>query len=659
MDMDISPDGTVAPEGPAKMLLAQLAQLQAEIEQEARARAVAEAQLAAQNVSVRDCIRGAPVTSKPVLPKWGDRLSGDSSSTTKTSTAWLHVGPDHVDRWTDKEFIEYLDKADGVVTDEGTSVLQLILDGRTDPTIANVLRGVTLGANTTLRVAEAEVKDLLRGTLWQALEQIMGRSTLDLERYPVANYIDTRVTVGAANDPLVPMAFASLFKVDRLIESRWRKKFSAEYTFPSFLDNFQKQSPLLKFSSRTVLEIKPDYKCPKLRQKGYEDDAVAAIGGDIVDYIKSAFFDAKFNPIAQVVTYGLATRTSMVAVCTINRMTYGLIGDDRHADLSASEADCLPVTKLTRTFDWTSNTAPLPDRPDWSHVEILIRYILASFGTWYRETVSDALKLIFKKRKDGHGNRETETGTATHSDSEGSHVTAVELTRDDSPKPFSLPRLYWEDLWDAVRFAIPATDRDLEASSQRLPGDAELIAEGRIGPVFRKKLYGVDAVIKVLPFLKYSCSGEREHPDRDELYHEFQVYSRLTNLQGKVIPRLLWYGEIAEDVADALVTEYGGTSLERLFESEDELNKVQAQQVQQQALHALREMHDAGVLHGDAEARNVVWQRQSDGGGRVLFVDLGMAQFRDDMSEGEWMTAILSEIDALMKDIASQRRSVD
>ena len=77
----------------------------------------------------------------------------------------------------------------------------------------------------------------------------------------------------------------------------------------------------------------------------------------------------------------------------------------------------------------------------------------------------------------------------------------------------------------------------------KLPGDADVIATGRVGKVYRKLINGVDVVCKVLRI------GERESKAewstiREEMEREREAYERLEELQGRVVPRFLLKGGI-------------------------------------------------------------------------------------------------------------------
>jgi len=150
-------------------------------------------------------------------------------------------------------------------------------------------------------------------------------------------------------------------------------------------------------------------------------------------------------------------------------------------------------------------------------------------------------------------------------------------------------------------------------------------------------------VIKTLPF---SCKREMLDNERDvyptklrlEMSHELKVYERLEKLQGIVIPKLLWYGEIVEGMADALATEYIGPTL-----SPDNLTPVLARA----AVRALDTLHENGVLHGDVALKNFCAR-----GSEVMIIDFGFAEYRQDISKTQWSSKVAKEKEELSKELS-------
>jgi hypothetical protein len=121
-------------------------------------------------------------------------------------------------------------------------------------------------------------------------------------------------------------------------------------------------------------------------------------------------------------------------------------------------------------------------------------------------------------------------------------------------------RIYYEDLWDPIRFAIPATHPELESTSAKLPGDADVISKGRTSTVYRKTIQGRDVVVKMLAIAKHNFpAGTCVRQIRDELKHEAEVYEYLQRFQrddNSFMTQFLWYGKLVPGLADCLVVEY-------------------------------------------------------------------------------------------------------
>lgn len=193
---------------------------------------------------------------------------------------------------------------------------------------------------------------------------------------------------------------------------------------------------------------------------------------------------------------------------------------------------------------------------------------------------------------------------------------------------FVFDRLFWEDLFDPIRFAIPAIDFKLEVTNDHLAGDAELIGYSRSGPIFRKMLQGRDAVVKALVYdvLRDELDGERfVYPlkIREEMRNELAIYRKCRNLQGKVIPTLLWYGEIVQGSTDCLVTEWVG----EILDDEKLLNKARVNG----ARNALRALHECGVVHNDVALKNFTCLH-----GNVFILDFGFSSLREDYQADDW-----------------------
>lgn len=216
-----------------------------------------------------------------------------------------------------------------------------------------------------------------------------------------------------------------------------------------------------------------------------------------------------------------------------------------------------------------------------------------------------------------------------------------------SQRTWALERLYWEDLWAPLRFAVPATHPvEVECTTAHLEGDATLLAVGRMGPTYRKTLQGRDVVVKVLAYcVPRDLDGEAGVMPtrlRGELQREVEAYDRLEDLWGVVVPHMLWFGSIVDDMADALATEYVGGPMSRTV----------TPSLVESAIQALKAIHARGVLHGDAEVKNFCVRPED---GRVFVVDLGMAKFREEFkTKAEWDARVRAEVEALRGELRRQ-----
>jgi len=635
---------------------------------EARARAL-------DGLPVRECIKGAPMFAEPIRPAWGDPLlPHESKASTPASKRWWPLRPDDVFEWTDADFAATLDRADTIlVVHEGVrvSLLKLVLDEtKARDTISNIFQGIY--PHKEREKAETELEDLLTRSVWEVIRHVMGKEGLAPDRYPASAHIRTVIATGGESNPIVkfPLQYKQFFELDRSIEAWLLEDGEDKPKLPAVLEDGEDEPELPKFdealpaeitriaqrSVRTVIELKPDALCPKRKLLTRDAESLAknaAYGGNLFDYIKSPYFDPVFNPVAQVTTYAVLSRTRPVAICTGNKMTYGCVDI-----LPAPEGQTSrPTVKITKKFEWAGLDArqpPLACRPGWSHWEVLIRFVLGFVGDWYIGAFPEEFKRDFKRRIT-HGDKGDDVDPGPGPDAGGagggSGSCKKSRSRDakgkgesESPEPsgsgsgsgakpsetYALKQLYWEDLWAPLRFAIPATHPvEVECTWKKLPGDAELLATGRMGPTYRQTLQGMDVVVKVLPYVvpREELDDERNVLPtklRDEMRNEVRAYGKLESVQGEFVPKLLWYGAIVEGMADALATEYVGN----------------ARPGRRGALRALRAAHRCGVLHGDVAVRNFV-RRASDG--RVFLIDFGFARFRDELGDVEFRSRAAEE----------------
>jgi hypothetical protein len=370
------------------------------------------ARIAAENIPVRQCILNSRMFAQPLHPAGGGPLeAGESPSSTSTKRAWWNLTKHDVERWSDCGFVKFLEKADDIMVEHHgieTPLLPLILDGKTEPSTARILKGLYL---TPANIADVQYKSeraldlLLLCSVWTALERVMGRAGQDELRYPASKHLKTLVTTDACRRPVVtvPNQYAQFSKCAKKIESWMRQPADAVFPDqPSFasvsaegsagLDQAGLYSLLAKTCARVIVELAPDALCPMRKGGRSSGDAAEAIGGDLVDCIESEYRDDRHDPVSQVVTYAALTRTKPVAICTGNTMTYGWVEVREQSGEGGSE----PFVKLTKKFQWATSDVPLACRPEWSHWDVLIRFILASMETWYSGAFPEAFKKTFK-----------------------------------------------------------------------------------------------------------------------------------------------------------------------------------------------------------------------------------------------------------------------
>lgn len=207
---------------------------------------------------------------------------------------------------------------------------------------------------------------------------------------------------------------------------------------------------------------------------------------------------------------------------------------------------------------------------------------------------------------------------------------------------YKIAPLCYADLF-SLRFVTPPrlSPRD-QWSSSKVEGDAPVIGYGRSGQVhLLKDVKGLkggesyDVAVKVCLW-GWIHGRDDQEPDpspsdlKREMEQEFLAYWYLTDLQGDVIPRLLWFGEILVGAGTALATEYGGQAL-----SEEEITP----QLRDDMIAALAKVHEKGVLHGDIKVENFIKDEQ----GRVRIIDFAFAKFRGDLPFGNVRGDVVSQ----------------
>jgi len=156
-----------------------------------------------------------------------------------------------------------------------------------------------------------------------------------------------------------------------------------------------------------------------------------------------------------------------------------------------------------------------------------------------------------------------------------------------------------------------ATDRGSDADCMPLH------VKGSRGALFKIRLssHGYTFVAK----------GMEEH-NRKHLRNEGRVYKHLSDLQGTCIPVCM--GEISlrlpyyyggGEYTQMLLLSWGGRPLWDYIRSDNRSSLMQ------KATRALAQFHQRRVLHGDAELRNLVYDKVED---RLMVIDLERATIR-------------------------------
>lgn len=650
-----------------------------------------EAELAAAFVPVADCINGRPVSSVRLVPAWGDPGVPASERSTKTNKAnWLDFDNRNVQKWSQEDFIVHLSSADA-------DSLATLLAGKAGPDMQTILRGDQFASPGKVEHAlksEAFVQRALDDTVGRVLQTVMGNT--DLKHHPLG----AQLGCGFQPEPTFVTGippFQATHKPDRVVElippglnvpkmrGEWLDASGQPTKDPEeWVDVTKWISDIVKATSIALVEIKKDSILPIPKQGNPTLDAI--ISGHLVDYLTATTVEGTkeeallkavqrdFNPASQLGSYAAVMRVSYVILTSYNRTAYGRYSV---VPVSPNEYPSYIQTKhmleLTDFFDWTAHGDPL--RPQkWSHYEILFRFLLAGLGTWEATGVPDTLKARAKDKMelklleqggqgkgDDKGPGDQGSGSAGPKSGSSPRITGSQTPRKDRAESVSLSfsgnavdsfsgdvsfkRPFWADLWAPLRFAIPSTHPPaIEGSRVFLEGDAVQIARGRYGPLYRKTLQGQDAIVKVLAFtLDREAKDDPSPTDlRLELEQEARIYRKLGDLQGIMIPKLLWYGEIVEALIDALVTEFAGTQLPTNCPLE----------FKSAAMDVLDAVHARGVLHGDIARRNLVVGND----GRPRLLDFGLAVFRGDAEDNDetWRMRQLEEREKLRIELSHE-----
>ncbi len=159
------------------------------------------------------------------------------------------------------------------------------------------------------------------------------------------------------------------------------------------------------------------------------------------------------------------------------------------------------------------------------------------------------------------------------------------LVSGDHLNDFALSRSSFDISASSSQNFGAADDLDLPASFS-ITKLTEFIGSGFCGKVFKWKDSGVTAAVKV-------CDAYNNREGVTALQNEANVYLKLKDIQGKLIPCLLFHGE-AWGFYFLATTFIEGKHPNQIQEFEEDLNKV------------LDEVRKRNVIHGDVKASNVI-----------------------------------------------------
>ena len=164
----------------------------------------------------------------------------------------------------------------------------------------------------------------------------------------------------------------------------------------------------------------------------------------------------------------------------------------------------------------------------------------------------------------------------------------------------------------------------------------KLLGQGVTGDVNECDYDGQRVAVKV--GWKYSMGWL----DRDCVQHvawEIEVYERLKDLQGSVIPRVIESGlDPVYSTGMVLITEKVGSEVDEV-EGEivvggTALDRENLLLLKQKGMEGLRKMRARGVVHGDVALRNMRVSMKEGKVDRVWWIDLGDAMLCDDDEDG-------------------------
>ncbi|EEH20214.1 hypothetical protein PABG_02473 [Paracoccidioides brasiliensis Pb03] len=178
-------------------------------------------------------------------------------------------------------------------------------------------------------------------------------------------------------------------------------------------------------------------------------------------------------------------------------------------------------------------------------------------------------------------------------------------------------RINAQDFRDRIQTQL-ATDRGVDADC------CPLYKAGSCGALFKFRLssHGYTLVAKGV-----------EYKHQHKLEHEMRIYNRLRDLQGECIPVCLGVVPLASDFpyyyderiyTHMLFLSWAGEPIQKTTMT------GHATDISSMVSHVLQAIHLKGVLHGDAEPRNILWNRTYQ---RPMIVDFERAKIRRALSD--------------------------
>ncbi|KJX95324.1 serine/threonine protein kinase domain protein [Zymoseptoria brevis] len=165
--------------------------------------------------------------------------------------------------------------------------------------------------------------------------------------------------------------------------------------------------------------------------------------------------------------------------------------------------------------------------------------------------------------------------------------------------------------------------REQLESEQSESGMTPLAKGGRTSELYSVRLFGTG-----------HCLLAKTHQQSDYrwLQNEAAVYDRLQSLQGQVVPVFCGVLRLPQAISSARGTEYhhllllswAGDALG--CRRQDEPRQL-ATQLQPQIVSAITAIHEAQVIHGDPERRNIILDETS---GRVMIIDFERSRIYSD-----------------------------